>query len=95
MSNTDDELLVPRRNPSGIALVYRTTMKRESSKVLTKPLTMDEYDLLYEQTYPYVNSTLKMKKFNHLANEKKLLNLYTKYETDIPLFAYSCSCTIL
>lgn len=95
MSFSVYDLLVLRRNPSGIALVYRTTMKRESPKVVTKPLTMDDYDLLYEQTYPYVNSTLKMKKFKHLANEKKLLNLYTKYETDIPLFAYNCSCTIL
>lgn len=67
----------------------------ESSYVPLNPVIMDNYDRLYEQTHLYVNSTLSMKQFKHLANEKVVFNKYTTYNSSAPVSAYTCSCKIL
>ena len=55
---------------------------------ISKPLliptvepSMDEADKLYENTFPYARNTLKDPKLHHIANEKTIVNLYTKYAT--------------
>lgn len=96
-------MLTLRDNPSKTPLTYRRIIKRkiiksnitETSYVRQNSGRMDDDDRLYERTHPYVNMTLSMKQFKHLANEKAVLNMYTAYQTNTPVYAHNCSCKIL
>lgn len=81
-----------RYSLSEISLACRE--KKESYYVRLNPVRMDYFDRLYEQTHPYVNSTLSINEFKHLANEKAVFNMYTTYNENIPVYAYNCTCKI-
>lgn len=85
-------MLVIRDSLSERSLASRN--KREPSYMLFNPVRMDDFDRLYERTHPYVNSTLSINEFKHLANEKAVFNMYTTYDENIPVYAYDCTCKI-
>lgn len=55
---------------------------------------MSRYDRIYEESFPYVNHTLKSPRLAHLANEKEVFNKYTTYALKEPVYEYECFCMI-
>ena len=53
--------------------------------------SIEEADKLYEKSFPYTKHTLKDPKLHHIANEKAIVNLYTKYATTRTIRDISCS----
>ena len=54
-------------------------MKREYLSENDSIHSLEYYDKLYEKSFPYTKNTLKDPKLHHIANEKSIVNLYTKY----------------
>lgn len=53
--------------------------------------SFEEADTLYEKTFPYTEHTLKDSKLHHIANEKAIVNLYTKYSSTKTIRNITCS----
>ena len=52
--------------------------------------SLEYYDKLYEKSFPYTKHTLKDPKLHHIANEKLIVNLYTKYASSKSIQNVTC-----